>query len=60
MIRLMRVGTTSVQDILPHLTHARTQGGFGGFGRTPPATGNGPLLHSLVVYHSRTLHGIHA
>ena len=40
-------------------THGRTQGGFGGFGRTPPpATGKGPLLHSLVVvYHSRTLHG---
>ena len=27
----------------------------------PPATGKGPLLHSLVVvYHSCTLHGIHA
>ena len=37
----------------------RSQGGFGGFRRPPPppATGEGPLLHSLVVVAIRTLLG---
>ena len=40
--------------------HARSQGGSEGSDE-PSRNRKSPLLHSLVVvYHSRTLHGIHA
>ena len=43
------------------LLMAVPRGDSEGSDEPPPATGKGPLLHSLVVvYHSRTLHGVHA